>query len=199
MTEPTGKLLEELCSAARERGLLAEGAELSVAAVFELVREMPYLRASDHEPLTTIREWRGTCSGKHYLLQALLRELGHDATLIACTTYVAPELAAGLPAELQQILAEGPVPDVHNYLKLHSDAGTQLVDATWPLDAAEYGLPVNPEFIWGQDMLLPCTPLQEFEVPAGSDAQQFKDRLLAGHFTSEEVERRKRFFELIAG
>jgi hypothetical protein len=192
-------LLGELRSAAVRRGLLQADAGLDVAAVFALVREMPYLRASNREPLTTIGEWRGTCSGKHYLLLALLQELGHDVTLIACTTYVAAELAENLPAELQQLMAEGPVPDVHNYLKLRSAAGLQVVDATWPLDAARYGLPVNPEFVWGKDMLLPCTPLVEFEVPAGVDAQDFKDELLARHFTPAEVERRRRFFTAIAG
>ena len=38
---------------------------------FFLVRDMPYKRASNREPSTTINEWRGTCSGKHYLLKAL--------------------------------------------------------------------------------------------------------------------------------
>lgn len=199
MTETTTSVLAALLAAAQQRNLLAAGVRLDAASAFELVREMPYLRASDRRPLTTIREWRGTCSGKHYLLQALLQELGHEVTLIACTTYVAPELAEGLPAELQQLLAEGPVPDVHNYLKLHSDAGTQLVDATWPLDAAQYGLPVNHEFVWGQDMLLPCTPIREFEVPADVDAQDFKDQLLTEHFTAAEIERRARFFSAIAG
>ena len=47
---------------------------------------MTYQRASDRQPETLIREWRGTCSGKHYLLQALFAELGIPARLIACTT-----------------------------------------------------------------------------------------------------------------
>ncbi len=160
---------------------------------FRLVREMPYLRASDRQPGTTIREWRGTCSGKHYLLQALLAELGIESRLIAAPCYVAID-PAGLPSNLAGILAEGPVPDVHNYLRL-----PWIVDATWPLAAAEYGVPVNPDWTEGQDMLLPCTPLAELEVPGDGNAQDYKDRLLAGYFTPEELARRDRFFGELAG
>jgi hypothetical protein len=48
-------------------------------------------------------------------------------------------------------------------------------------------------------MLLPCTPIREFEVPDDVDAQDFKDQLLAEHFTVAEIERRDRFFRAIAG
>src|SRR5699024_6039359 len=152
--------------------------------LFELVREMPYRRASDRKPETTIREWRGTCSGKHYLLQALLKEIGMESELIACPTHVAAD-PDSLPDELGAILREGPVPDVHNYLRL-----PRIVDATWPVEAAEYGLPVNREWLEEDDMELPCTPFREYVVPADADAQQFKEKLLEQQFTEEELERR---------
>lgn len=66
-------LTEQLQQAALERGLSVPG-QPGPADVFRLVREMPYRRASDRRPETTIREWRGTCSGKHYLLKALLSD-----------------------------------------------------------------------------------------------------------------------------
>lgn len=185
-------LLTELKKQALERGFDVPE-QPGPEDAFSLVREMPYLRASDRKPETTIREWRGTCSGKHYLLRALLAELGIESTLIAAPCYVAID-PAGLPASLAGILAEGPVPDVHNYLRL-----PWIVDATWPLTAAEYGVPVNPDWTDGRDMLLPCTPLLELEVPLDSDAQDYKDRLLAEHFTPEELARRDRFFSELAG
>lgn len=187
-----GSLTEQLFTAARSRGLHGNSRP-EPATVFALVREMPYRRASDRQPETTIREWRGTCSGKHYLLKAVLAELEVASTLIACTTYVAAN-AADLPAELAGILQEGPVPDVHNYLRL-----PRIVDATWPLAAAGFGLPVNPAWLETGDMLLPCEPMREFEVPDDVDSQAFKERLLVDHFSAEELERRDRFFSVLAG
>src|SRR5699024_7558187 len=185
-------LSDQLLNEARQRGL-TDVAVLTPALAFELVREMPYLRASDRQPETTIREWRGTCSGQHYLLKAVLEELGVKSTLIACTTYVGADPDT-LPEAIAEVLREGPVPDVHNYLRL-----PRIVDATWPLEAEAYGLPVNRAWFEEGDMLLPCTPITEFEVPADVDAQQFKNDLLEEHFTPEELGRRDRFFGLLAG
>lgn len=190
--EPPTPLNDLLLREASARGVA--GSETpSRERAFELVREMPYLRASDREPTTTIREWRGTCSGKHYLLRALLAELGVETDLIACTTYVEVD-ASRLPARLAAVLGEGPVPDVHNYLR-----APWVIDATWPLATARYGLPVNPEWTEGVDMLLPCTPTREVVVPPENDPQAFKERLLKESFTEAELERRSRFFGLLAG
>lgn len=61
----TGGLLTALSDQAQERGLLKPDSEVSLNQVFGLVRDMDYQRASSREPESTIREWRGTCSGKH--------------------------------------------------------------------------------------------------------------------------------------
>lgn len=197
MTRP---LLGALLAEAARRGLqTAEPEEADAQTVFALVREMPYRRASDRRPETTIREWRGTCSGKHYLLGALLEELGHPTTLMACTAYVPPELAPRLPPRLRALLEAGPVPDVHNYLRVEGPGGAQVVDATWPLEAAALGIPVNESLDWGRDMLLPCEPLEELPVPADVDPQRFKEELLRARFSAEELDRREAFFRAVAG
>lgn len=185
-------LTQLLLETAQAQGVQVDGS-LTAAKAFELVREMPYRRASGRDPATTIREWRGTCSGKHYLLKALLAELRVPSTLIACTTYVSVD-PARLPAEIAAVLLEGPVPDVHNYLRL-----PWIVDATWPVETREYGVPVNPTWLDGEDMLLPCTPIAEHAVPEGVEPQAFKDELLRNTFTVSELERRSRFFKLLAG
>ncbi len=185
---------DALLAAALDRKLIPTGSSvLTRELAFELVREMPYRRAADRAPLTTIREWRGTCSGKHYLLQAVLAELGLATDLIACTTYVKADPAL-LPEPLAAILEEGPVPDVHNFLR-----APWIIDATWPLAARSYGIAVNPRFTEGRDMALPCDPIREFRVAVDADAQAFKDALLAEHFGGHELERRTRFFTALAG
>lgn len=202
---PTPPLLDLLAREAVRRGLRPPPAsphDLDAEAVFALVREMPYRRAPDRAPATTIRAWRGTCSGKHYLLKALLEELGHDVRLLACPAWVRPEMAALLPEAERGILEEGPIPDVHNVLRLRSEAGEHLVDATAPLAWERHGLPVNRRLVPGRDMQPLFEPLEEFEIPpsAGVEgAQALKARLLEEHFSAEEVARRARFFRAIAG
>jgi hypothetical protein len=183
------KLIEILRAEAERRGLIAEGERIDAALAFALVRDMTYQRASDRQPETLIREWRGTCSGKHYLLQALFAELGLKARLIACTSEAHPDPEKIHP-RLRPILARGAgrIVDVHNYLLLEHPEGEMVVDATWPASYRKYGLVVNEEFILGQDQHIASPPTQIWEVPPGSDPQAFKDELLRQNFTPFELE-----------
>ena len=79
-------LIKKLAAEAVRRGLLEPGIEIDVENTYSLVRDMPYRRASDRQPETLIREWQGTCSGKHYLLKDLFEELGYNSQVIACTS-----------------------------------------------------------------------------------------------------------------
>lgn len=160
------------------RGLLADGRALTAEWCFALVRDMPYRRASSRAPEVILREWRGTCSGKHYLLAALFGELGLESRVIMCTHRFTPGNTRHFPAELRALLAAGPVPDVHTYLQVNTAQGWTAVDATWPSSAAPLGMPVNPAFQPGIDMTLACDPIDCYEVPAGEDPQQFKERLI---------------------
>ena len=65
--------LKILKSEAVERGLLKPKEDINAEKAYTLVRDMPYTRASSRDSETIIREWRGTCSGKHYLLKKLLQ------------------------------------------------------------------------------------------------------------------------------
>lgn len=192
------KLLQMLRREAEARGLLDEGAALDAAAVFLLVRDMPYRRATDRQPQTTLREWRGTCSGKHYLLQALFAELGIPARLIACTVTITPDPAALVPA-LQEALrpANGRFVDVHNYLILDLPGGEMAVDATWPLSTKQYGLPVNETFVLGQSQPVAYPCRETFVVPPDVDPQAFKQELLQAHFSDTELSAREAFIQLI--
>ncbi|MCK5313891.1 MAG: hypothetical protein KAJ53_02150, partial [Anaerolineales bacterium] len=124
------KLLELMKSEAVKRELLKPSAELEPPTIYALVRDMPYKRASDRRPETLIREWRGTCSGKHYLLKALFAELGMSARLMACTNVTQFDLKKE-PEEVREILkdVDGRFVDVHNYLILELPQGEMIVDA----------------------------------------------------------------------
>lgn len=187
-------LLAVLEHESRRRGLLSEGELLTPEVAFAVVRDMPYQRASSRRSEDIIREWRGTCSGKHYLLAEVLQELGLETQVIMCTHRFTPNNTQHFPLELRQLVATNSVPDVHTYLKVKTTEGWTVVDATWPRSAETLGMMVNHSFTPGRDMKLACEPIDTFEVPAGRNAQEFKEQLIQ-QFCGPQSELRDAFIE----
>ncbi|PKB80047.1 MAG: hypothetical protein BZY88_10145 [SAR202 cluster bacterium Io17-Chloro-G9] len=194
---PKKALLATLREQAQARGILTPDAGLSADRVFSLVRDMDYQRASSREPEATIKEWRGTCSGKHYLLKALFEEIGYQVKLVMCPHWFTDENTGGFPDDLKALLAGGPVPDVHTFLMIDTGESWTQVDATWPLWAGPLGLTVNQRFQPGVDMELACEPEEFLEVPAGEDPQKFKERLIKS-FCGSNSSTRERFIQEMA-
>jgi hypothetical protein len=163
----------------RKRGCLSADEPLTVERAFALVRDMPYRRASSRKPEATIEEWRGTCSGKHYLLADLFRELGLESQVIMCTHRFTAENTGHFPVDLRELVSVSPVPDVHTYLRVNTAQGWTVVDATWPSSAGPLGMTVNREFRPGSDMTVACDAIGTLPVPEGRDPQEFKEELIA--------------------
>lgn len=191
-------LREMLKSKAVDRGLLKPDEEIDAEKAFLLVRDMPYIRASSRDPETTIQEWRGTCSGKHYLLKGLFAELGYVSRLIACTTitHIDPKEVRG---KLRKLLeqSEGRFVDVHNYLILELPEKEMIVDATWPLATKGMGTVVNERFVLGENHRIACEPLRTWVVPEDRNSQEFKDEILKASFTPEELAHREEFIQTL--
>ena len=187
-------VIELLKSKAVEKGLLSPESEIDAERAFLLVRDMPYIRASSRQPETIIQEWRGTCSGKHYLLKQLFTELGYSSKLIACTTFARID-PQSVPDKLRELLEQsnGRFVDVHNYLILDTPQGEMVVDATWPMSTDGTGTVVNKSFHMGVDQQIACKPHQIWEVPENQDPQAFKEAILKENFTSEELSHREQF------
>ena len=171
-------LLSLLEQESRERGLLSDGEPLSAGRAFALVRDMPYRRASSRKPEAIVEEWRGTCSGKHYLLADIFREMGLESRVIMCTHRFTPENTSHFPTELRDLVNVSPVPDVHTYLRVNTSEGWTVVDATWPSSAEALGMIVNREFTAGKDMSIACDPIETLPVPEGQDPQGFKEQVI---------------------
>ena len=182
-------LLALLKEEAVKRNLLDVEANIDAAAAFYLVRDMPYIRASSREPEAIIREWRGTCSGKHYTLKALFAELGISSQVMAATA-VYQFLPGDLPENVAATGQGVQFVDVHNYLLLNLPDGEMIVDATWPVFSQPYGMIVNRSFNLGENQKIACAALQTWIVPEDEDAQAFKDDLLRSNFTPEELAHR---------
>jgi len=191
-------VIEYLKTKAVEKGLLRPEIEIDAERAFLLVRDMPYARASSRQPETIIQEWRGTCSGKHYLLKQLFAELGYRSKLIACSTIelIDPQ---SVPGKLREILEQsnGRFVDVHNYLILDTPQGEMIVDATWPIYTDGSGTIVNQSFQMGVDHQIACVPLESWEIPENQDPQAFKDKILIENFTPEELTYREAFIQAL--
>jgi hypothetical protein len=192
-------LTDILKSKAVAKGLLEPDCEIDLEKAFLLVRDMPYARASSREPKTIIEEWRGTCSGKHYLLKKLFAELGYSAKLIACITIeqIDPQ---SVPGKLRELLEQsnGRFVDVHNYLILDTHQGEMIVDATWPISTDGSGTVVNQSFQMGVDHQIACKPFESWEIPENQDPQAFKDKILIENFTTEELAHREAFIQALS-
>ena len=178
----------------RKRGLLADDEPLTAERAFALVRDMPYRRASSRRPQAIVEEWQGTCSGKHYLLADIFRELGLETQVIMVTHRFTPESTGHFPQDLQALVADSPVPDVHTYLRLSTPERSMVVDATWPSSAAPLGMPVNRDFSPGCDMTIACDPIDTLPVPEGRDPQEFKEQVIR-EFCGESSRVRDQFIE----
>ena len=191
-------LIETLKSEAVNRGLLRLEEEIDAEKAYYLVRDMPYIRASSRDSETIIQEWRGTCSGKHYLLKKLFAELGYASRLIACTTVnlIDPKKVRGKLRKLLQ-QSNGRFVDVHNYLILELPDKEMIVDATWPLDTKGSGTVVNERFVLGENHQIACEPVKTWVVPDDRNAQDFKDEILRDSFTPEELAHREEFIKTL--
>ena len=196
MSDLNTPLNEQLRREAVRRGLLPHDAPpLTPETAFALVRDMPYARSSTHDPAGIIGEWRGTCSSKHELLAALLTEHDLSSSMVACTQDI--RLPDNAEPELRGLAGGGSVVDVHNYLIVHAPQGDMKVDATWPLTAAAAGLPVNPEWVWGQDMRVAAVPKESWIVPEDVSVSEFKDGLLRERYSPAELEKRDVFIKKV--
>ena len=131
-------LLSMLERESRKRGLLASDESLNPEKSFSLIRDMPYRRASSRKPEAIVQEWQGTCSGKHYLLADILRELGLECQVIMCTHRFTPENTRHFPDALRRLVAVSPIPDVHTFLHVSTVRGWTVLDATWPSSASPW-------------------------------------------------------------
>ena len=195
-------LVQLLLAQARRRGLLANGLDDQSGArpelVFLLVRDMPYQRASSRNPEDIIEEWRGTCSGKHYLLRNLFEELGLKTRILMCPHFFTPQNTAHFPVGLRRQILAGSIPDIHTFLRIEIAEEWIDVDATWPLKAGSLGFPVNQDLRPGVNMEIACQPIEILEIPEGMEPQSFKEQLIAAHCHGRQ-DRRDRFIEDMSG
>lgn len=185
-------LLQDFKAAAVARMRFPDDERLTPAALFALVRDMPFARPSDGRLETVVAEWRGAAPEKHTLLQALFEEFGLSTMLIAALHEFTPANMPWLPPELRAHLEAGPIPDVHMFVRLQIEGDWMTVDATWPLAAARLGVPANERFEPGKEMPIACDPDEILHVPPDADPADFEAFMVERH-VGDQLARRDAF------
>jgi hypothetical protein len=162
-------------------------------ALFEHVRDIPYGYPASRDPVEVLRQHRGSCSGKHYLLGEMFRRLGLPVRHMICT-HRFNESPLVFPPPMQQMLERNEIVDLHDYLQVDL-AGTWVdIDATWERGLREFGFPVNEEWDGCSSMLLSVVP-EEVAV-AERDPERRKEEMLS-KLTPRQRALRKQFLEAL--
>jgi hypothetical protein len=163
-------------------------------ALFEHVRDLPYQYPASRNPADVLRAGSGSCSGKHYLLGELFRQLGLRVRHMMCTHHF-NESPLPFPDQMQSLLRRNEVMDVHDYLQILVDGDWIDVDCTWEKGLREFGFPVTAEWDGRSSMLLTVTPNEHHEVDG--DPSRIKDEMLA-RLTPRQRALRKQFLNELA-
>jgi transglutaminase-like putative cysteine protease len=163
-------------------------------SLFEHVRDIPYSYPASREPADVLRQRRGTCSGKHYLLGDMFRRLGLPVRHMICT-HRFNESPLVFPSPMQQMLQKNEIVDLHDYLQVDIDGGWVDVDATWESGLREFGFPVNEDWDGSSPMLLSVVP--EDVAIAERDPERLKEELLS-KLTPRQRALRKQFLEALS-
>lgn len=132
---------------------------------------------------------KGTCTGKHLLLQACFDELNIVYQPVVCTFRWGDKPLA-LPAHLQAILDEGEWEHGHNFVRVRDQTGAWIdVDITWDEPLIEYGFPCLPSTWDGTTSFIGVEPLERWN---NVDVAVKKKELIAS-LSPELRARRSRF------
>jgi hypothetical protein len=167
-----------------------------LVTVYHAVRNIPYGRIGQRDPLRVLAENAGSCSAKHMLLDQLLRRLGYGTRLITVFTHFEEGVPdhESYPKELRELLHR-PVPDFHHFLRVEHGGRWLDLDATWHDALAPYGFRVNTGWAGDRNTQIAARPRKEY--PSTDDLVPLKERLLDG-LTPEDRALRTRFFALLS-
>jgi transglutaminase-like putative cysteine protease len=162
--------------------------------VFENVRDIPYCYPASRDPAEVLKQRRGSCSGKHYLLGELFRMLGLRVRHMICT-HRFNESPLVFPPPMQEMLRKNEIVDLHDYLQIAVEDTWVDIDATWERGLREFGFPGNDEWD-GKGAMLLSVVADDF-AEAERDPERLKEELLS-KLTPRQRALRKQFLEALS-
>jgi hypothetical protein len=135
-------------------------------SVFNRIRDIPYaiipqMRNSLDGPRMLLKEMRGSCSPKHFLLGRMFQMLDLKVRYVTYP-FLYSELGTGYPKELADLAARMPI-EYHLACKCFIDGRWVLVDATWDPPLGKAGFPINETWDGKSDTLLAVKPMDVIE------------------------------------
>ncbi|ADN35023.1 conserved hypothetical protein [Methanolacinia petrolearia DSM 11571] len=180
----------------------------SQIAVFNRIRDLPYAIMPDQTdplrgPLNLLKEGRGDCTSKHFLLGILFERLGISVKYMS-VPFLWDQQEFRYPDNLRELAESLPV-SYHLACRALIGERWVLVDATWDIPLAAAGFPVNKEWDGLSDTLLGVVPTlvippEEEEsvseiVHESADERPELHRKVRRQYTPEDFARRKEFDE----
>jgi hypothetical protein len=162
--------------------------------LFENVRDIPYCYPASRDPAEVLKQRRGSCSGKHYLLGALFRMLGLRVRHMICT-HRFNESPLVFPPPMQEMLRKNEIVDLHDYLQIAVEDTWIDIDATWERGLREFGFLGNDEWD-GKGAMLLSVVADDF-AEAERDPERLKEELLS-KLTPRQRALRKQFLEALS-
>jgi Transglutaminase-like superfamily len=162
--------------------------------LFENVRDIPYCYPASRDPAEVLKQRRGSCSGKHYLLGELFRMLGLRVRHMICT-HRFNESPLVFPPPMQEMLRKNEIVGLHDYLQIAVEDTWIDIDATWERGLREFGFPGNDEWD-GKGAMLLSVVADDF-AEAEHDPERLKEELLS-KLTPRQRALRKQFLESLS-
>lgn len=159
-------------------------------ALFDHVRDLSVSLAGSDEVQTVLSQGRGSGSGKHFALAALLEAAGYRLRHVLCS-HRFNESPIAFPDEMQDLLRKNEVFDVHHFVQLELQGNWVDVDATWNVALRPYGFPVNDDWDGLHAMALGAAP-DEIRIADAAAVSTLADEWLAG-LTPRQRQLRQQF------
>lgn len=161
------------------------------------IRDIPYGRPTNNTPEDVLREWRGTCSGKHLALHEILTSLGYVSRFYMAQCRITPQVD-WIPSEVQEKIPEEGIWDVHNFLKIEVDHHEVIVDITWPESLKRDGFLVTISWDGKENFNLAVNIVKHVEIPANQDGLYHKKQCLRELNSGAMAECREEFIEALS-
>lgn len=145
--------------------------------IFEYVRDLPIVLAGSDEARIVLAEGRGSGTGKHQVLAALLHAAGCRVRHALCS-HRFNESPIAFPDDMQLLLRKNEILDVHHFLQIEVAGAWIDIDATWNAALRPYGFPVNDEWDGAHAMALGAAP-DEIRVVEAAAVGSVREELLA--------------------
>lgn len=175
----------------------AKGLDMGLDQLLFCLRDMPYQRPSSSSDVNAIiTEWRGTCSGKHIAVHALLHEIGLKPTLMMRAYRV--DEADTLPRALLDKFSGKGIWDVHNFVLCNLNGRQTAIDITWPLSLREAGFTTTAHWNGTQDFLIAAPAGKDQEISPTELGLTQKKELLSAVNNPDSMAIREAFIEALA-